>query len=189
MPSTRFALVAADQLSAQSVQVGSHLSSKDNGILLVLVSKPLDLTQAIHLIQEVRLMQWPCRIILLETHASGIRDPSFLDPYVAGRVRWPDQANRLASLLKERVGRNRKLIAVAPEKTLAEGIGLRLMNQTPSLVAMAEPLALAATHDMIVLLTGETGTGKTYLARLIQECSPRCQHRLLAIPCPGAQSR
>ena len=56
-------------------------------------------------------------------------------------------------------------------------------RQTPSLAALAEPLALAANHDMIVLLTGETGTGKTYLARLIHECSPRRQHRLLSIPC------
>jgi len=44
-------------------------------------------------------------------------------------------------------------------------------------------LALAAAHGVIVLMTGDTGTGKTYLARLIHECSPRREHRLLSIPC------
>jgi transcriptional regulator with PAS, ATPase and Fis domain len=54
---------------------------------------------------------------------------------------------------------------------------------TPSLASLAEPLALAASHDVTALLTGETGTGKTYLARLVHECSPRRQNRLLVIPC------
>src|SRR5205085_12261788 len=35
--------------------------------------------------------------------------------------------------------------------------------------------------------TGETGTGKTYLARLIHECSARKNHRFLVVPC-GALS-
>jgi transcriptional regulator with PAS, ATPase and Fis domain len=63
----------------------------------------------------------------------------------------------------------------------------RLAAQTPSLVPQAASLALAASHDLTVLLTGATGTGKTYLARLIHECSPRRSRRFLAVPC-GALS-
>ena len=37
-----------------------------------------------------------------------------------------------------------------------------------------------------MLLTGETGTGKTYLARLLHDCSPRKAHPFLVVPC-GAQ--
>src|SRR5882724_11722526 len=71
----------------------------------------------------------------------------------------------------------------AEEESLADRIGQRLLLLTPSLSSLAEPLALAATHDVTVLLTGETGTGKTYLGRLIHEYSPRRQHRLMVIPC------
>src|SRR5579871_226751 len=65
-------------------------------------------------------------------------------------------------------------------------IGRRLRTQTPSLLPLIERVALAAAHDVTVLLTGETGTGKTYLARLMHECSPRKAHPFLTVPC-GAQ--
>src|SRR5438876_2238803 len=61
------------------------------------------------------------------------------------------------------------------------------LEWTPSLVAMAERLALAASHEVTVLLTGETRTGKSYLARLIHEWSPRKQERFLVVSC-GALS-
>lgn len=63
----------------------------------------------------------------------------------------------------------------------------KLTAHTPSLVPCAERLALAAQHDVTVLLTGETGTGKTHLARLIHQYSPRQNQPLLVIAC-GALS-
>lgn len=68
-----------------------------------------------------------------------------------------------------------------------EKIRQALAGWTPSLVPLAEKLALAAEHDVTVLLTGETGTGKTHLARLIHDHSPRRDHRFVAVPC-GALS-
>src|SRR5262249_26024266 len=67
--------------------------------------------------------------------------------------------------------------------SLEEMMGRRLLCQTPSLLPLVTPLALAARHDMAVLLTGETGTGKTYIARLIHEGSPRKQHPLVGVSC------
>jgi DNA-binding NtrC family response regulator len=67
--------------------------------------------------------------------------------------------------------------------TLGETIDQELLSHTPSLRALAEPIALAASHDVPVLLSGETGTGKTYLARLMHQWSPRRNHRFLIISC------
>jgi DNA-binding NtrC family response regulator len=75
----------------------------------------------------------------------------------------------------------------ARPETLAEILRRRLLAQTPSLWPLAGRVALAAGHDVTVLLTGETGTGKTFLARLLHECSPRKAGPFLAVAC-GALS-
>ena len=71
----------------------------------------------------------------------------------------------------------------AEEETLEDRLAQRLAEQTPSLVPLAERLALAAQHDVTVLLTGETGTGKTHLARLLHDFSPRARAPFLPVPC------
>jgi transcriptional regulator with PAS, ATPase and Fis domain len=78
-------------------------------------------------------------------------------------------------------------VALLEEESLEDVLRQKLLAQTPSLHPLVESLALAAAHDVTVLLTGETGTGKTYLARLIHEFSPRKDQRFLAVPC-GALS-
>jgi two-component system response regulator HydG len=59
----------------------------------------------------------------------------------------------------------------------------QVFAETPSLAPMTERLSLAAASDLPVLLTGETGTGKTHLARLLHHYSPRRCRRLLTVPC------
>jgi two-component system response regulator HydG len=49
--------------------------------------------------------------------------------------------------------------------------------------ALLEQVRLVAVQDMTVLLGGETGTGKTRLARWIHELSPRRSEPFLAINC------
>jgi transcriptional regulator with GAF, ATPase, and Fis domain len=61
------------------------------------------------------------------------------------------------------------------------------LAQTPSLFPCLERLALLAEHDVPILLTGETGTGKTSLARLLHDCSPRINELFVTVPC-GALS-
>src|SRR6516162_808473 len=97
---------------------------------------------------------------------------------------WDSSCPALAAADSDLVGADQ-----ADRPRLSNGIDMEaefrrlLLTQTPSLLPMAEPLALAATHDVTVLLTGETGTGKTYLARLIHEFSPRADRRMLVVPC------
>jgi DNA-binding NtrC family response regulator len=202
MSSSRLALVAVDQNLAQSIQahlqeslgqpafqctfesIQGHLGPKTGGVLILALGSTGDAQLATRLVQVIRIQQWPCRIILLESEASvNGKDWTFVDHHVAGRLHWPTDAPRLTALLKDRLSRGRKFSTTAPDEPLVERISEQLLTQTPSLSSLAEPLALAASHDVTVLLTGETGTGKTYLGRLIHECSPRREHRLLVVPC------
>jgi transcriptional regulator with PAS, ATPase and Fis domain len=75
------------------------------------------------------------------------------------------------------------LIREQETESVKEFIRKRFQCWTPSLLPLVERIALAAAHDITVLLTGETGTGKTYLARLIHDCSARREHRWLVVPC------
>ena len=59
----------------------------------------------------------------------------------------------------------------------------RFRTRTPALRKMLERLEVAAKHDVAILLIGETGSGKTHLARLIHESSERHSEPLLTVAC------
>jgi transcriptional regulator with PAS, ATPase and Fis domain len=81
---------------------------------------------------------------------------------------------------------NLNRLPLVSDETVSGTVGRRLSRLTPSLLPLGERLSIAAAHDVPVLLTGETGTGKTYLARLLHECSPRKDQPFVTVPC-GAQ--
>lgn len=59
----------------------------------------------------------------------------------------------------------------------------RYRTRTPELRTMLQRLEVAARHDVTILLIGETGSGKTHLARLIHEVSPRQEHPFVIVAC------
>lgn len=88
--------------------------------------------------------------------------------------RWPCQASQ---------ARTRWSQACQGTSQESEGLAGRLRIWTPSLLPQVAKLELAAAHDVTVLLTGETGTGKTFLARLLHEFSSRRGSRFMTVPC------
>lgn len=54
---------------------------------------------------------------------------------------------------------------------------------TPEMFEMMDEIKVAARHNVTVLLIGETGCGKTFLARLIHEMSDRREERLCTVAC------
>jgi DNA-binding NtrC family response regulator len=201
MTSSRLALVADDARLASTIQthlkrafgrevfhVGleamrAQLCRDGARLLLLAASSPVESERVLRLVQEIYLQKLPPVILVLEagTPAPG-RGLVGLDPYVAGRLRWPEDGGRLLSLLRDRIG-GPETNGVAHSETIEEVIVRRLLRQTPSLLPLVERIALGAVHDVTVLLTGETGTGKTHLARLLHDCSPRAKLPFLPVPC------
>lgn len=58
-----------------------------------------------------------------------------------------------------------------------------LATISPKMQELLRELKLYAGHDVKVLLTGETGTGKSHLARLIHNASTRSRNHFLEINC------
>ena len=69
-----------------------------------------------------------------------------------------------------------------PHRVL-QGQTRSLLTFTPAMFDMLAELKVAAAHDVTVLFVGETGSGKTYLARLLHELSPRRNQRCLTVAC------
>jgi DNA-binding NtrC family response regulator len=170
-------------LLCPSASVRDDLQLDSAAILVLAASAATNAPQVVRLVQEFSLKQWPPLILVIAgKEAADSEELVRLASHIGHRLRWPEDAARLIDLVGERLAHGWNGTDPVDEM-LEETIGRRLMGWTPSLLPMVERLALAAAHDVTVLLTGETGTGKTYLARLIHECSPRKDHRFLVVPC------
>ncbi len=201
MTGKRLILLADDPRLAQAVQshLREHLGcpgqlyrsealheqvlTPGEGPLLVAPSGP---GQLLPLVQSLSLQRFPRPLVLLDGPADAFDDlVGAVAPYVAGCLNWPEDAAALVKQLREQCPRVSDLRGLQ-EESVVDVIRRRLLACTPSLVPLLECIALAAVHDVTVLLTGETGTGKTYLARLMHDCSPRRAEPFLVVPC-GAQ--
>jgi transcriptional regulator with PAS, ATPase and Fis domain len=151
--------------------------------LILAAGSPGDAEEVVRLVREISRRPGTRGIVIVERDAGAAGPgPGGLDPRVYPRLSWPDDAPGLLQRVKEFLGPEGG-DAPARQESPVEVIGRHLRALTPSLLPLAERLALAAAHEVTLLLTGETGTGKTYLARLIHECSPRRQQRFVQVPC------
>lgn len=204
-PSRRLIIVAHDQRLAAIVQahfqhaiqlsapvvryedVPSLLTPETDGDLLLLAADPADVQAIEATVRETKVQHLPAALSVLETDAvrtSGKLD--CLNPYLTNRFAWPYHARELTAWA------HRALVPGAPfadpaTESVAETIRRRLINHTPSLTSMVEQLCIAAAHDVTVLIEGETGTGKTFLAKLVHDCSARRANRFMVVAC-GALS-
>jgi two-component system response regulator HydG len=204
MNGSRLALAADDQRLAGTIQthlkraigqnafqcdldsVRGHITRDTDGLVLLATNSATEADKVFRVVQEIYLQRLPPIFLIVEGEGlAGVPCLAGLDPYVAERLCWPDDATRLAHVVRERAARVRNFLS-PPGDTVEDVIRRRLLSYTPSLLPLVERIALAASHDVTVLLTGETGTGKTYLARLMHDCSPRKADPFLTVPC-GAQ--
>ncbi len=106
------------------------------------------------------------------------------DLIFSGHVQLPLDRGQLFRLLEEQQAKSLpEAAASAGAPKVVRGKTIVYKTSTPEMFPMLDDLVMMAGHDVTVLLTGETGTGKTTIARLIHELSPRHGSRLLTIAC------
>jgi DNA-binding NtrC family response regulator len=188
-PSRDRALTAAvEQAAGQACEVRSlaamrsPLRSDRGGLLVVLATSPAMTRLGRQLLQEIRLQKLPLGLVVLAPENGPQPPPADLEEHGARVLGWPREAAKLAQILAE--------LPPGPDDGNPVAAGLkeplpdtRVLVQTPSLLPLADKLLLAAKHEVTILLTGESGTGKTLLARLLHDLSPRSADRFLVVPC------
>ena len=171
-------------VAAPFAKIGELLDRDADGLLLIAASEGSDVVEARRLVQDLTLQKLPPQAVLID--ACGDLSPLLsVERYVVRRLRWPHDAGMIPHLVRE-LGRGPEFRADRDE-SLEELLSRRLLALTPSLLPLVDRVALAASYDVTVLLNGETGVGKTFLARLMHEYSPRQTHRFLNVAC-GALS-
>jgi DNA-binding NtrC family response regulator len=201
----RLLLIGTDHRFSQTVQTHLHktflltapvvrvedvpnLVTRDtDGVLLFLASDPADADRIESAVRELELQQLPPSIAVLEAEefARG-RRLEHIRQHLDGSFAWPGQLRDLNAWVRKAVTPGTPFADPGSE-TVPERIRRKLLTHTPSLAPLAEQLDIAAGHDVTVLIEGETGTGKTHLARLVHECSARAAHRFMVVSC-GALS-
>jgi DNA-binding NtrC family response regulator len=112
---------------------------------------------------------------------------------VCGRPEEPDKAVLMQDVL--RVGRasvdlerykadERRRSAVWPEDPIEDQLGALFIS--PEMRTVLAAVRRAATTNATVLITGETGTGKEVVARLLHAYSPRAKAPFVAFNCTSS---
>jgi DNA-binding NtrC family response regulator len=156
---------------------------------IIMLTKEPQVEHAARLVQSVLLQDWPTDVILLVDKSAAKQEPHLarLDFQLAGRFCWPEESEELAAVVEEKC-RRMGWAGSLQGTTVREEICRRLLRQTPSLLDITDYLVAAASHDVVMLLSGETGSGKTYLAKILHECSPRADQPFMVVACGSLPS-
>ncbi|MFO0712467.1 MAG: sigma-54-dependent Fis family transcriptional regulator [Sandaracinus sp.] len=104
-----------------------------------------------------------------------------------GEARFDDEDAEYLLALATELARALALTTLAPVRgepgLVLRGPFNRIVGRSPAMERVYERIRLAAQADATVLLRGETGTGKTLLARAVHVSSPRQRGPFVTVDC------
>ena len=151
------------------------------GVALVLAHLPSGQTDetVMVLLRTVAAERRCCAVVVLSEHHEEARTSALLRAGAADCLSLPSDAGRLAPLMDALTIRSRLAVPAA-----AKAVGVDLSDALPlGLAELAEQVRRVAPQETTLLLNGETGTGKTHLARLIHQLSPRRDQPFQVVDC------
>ncbi len=184
----RLLVIAAQDLGWRPRAAGSGqeaLGQLDAGIEAVVLDHGLPGINGIETLVRIREMFPSVPVIMLtglndaETAVQALRAGA--DDYLTK----PFELKRLFDLLRQAKNARKDIPPVLTTAEIPRPAKARIQSLSPMLRLLLGDLAKAARLDSTILLTGESGTGKTHFAREIHRLSPRCKEEFITVSCPA----
>jgi Nif-specific regulatory protein len=141
-----------------------------------------------NLFKHVNIKSALCIPFRIETTVSGtllLLNKAESDMFCSNDLELLEKLVAMASPFLSNVQKIREyFITPLPQQTLLrkyESFGL--LGKSKKFQALLQAIESAAHCDVRVLLEGPSGTGKELIARAIHHCSPRNEHKFIAVDC------
>ena len=173
---------------SEALEVIPHIQRVDASLLLIHQVDEGQKPDVIRLLHEISSRKKPMPTLVLSETEDPRQTLRLLRHGVADCLCRPLDLTRLRFLIDTLTIRARFGEVLAPEASdlcSVRSLGERdpFLYLTPEMQRIIEQVHLLAPQDTTILLTGETGTGKTRLARLIHELSPRREAPFIVLNC------
>lgn len=146
-------------------------------------------TVVVQLLDAARAAVFAPPIVVLADADAASYEQRMLEAGAADFLRLPLDVSRLGRVLQDAAASypGDSQAQTAPAHLNGAAVDPFFNVHAPEMVELMEQLRRVAPQDTTLLFTGETGTGKTRLARLVHEFSPRAKEPFLVVDC-GALS-
>ena len=159
-----------------------------------LLRKPADLAMVdlrmpdvngLDLLRQIRGTVPSCEVILMTAHAAVDSAVEAIKLGAREYLTKPFDFDRLRELLTDiRVDLERRAQVTVLESQMARQLEFHgMIGRSPAMQEVFSLITRLAPHAKVVLVTGETGTGKELAARAFHQAGPRRQKPFLTINC------
>jgi two-component system, NtrC family, response regulator HydG len=162
---------------------------RDREFTLVLCDYRLPDTTGTEALQRIKIMN-PQAAVIIITGYSDVRTAVETFKYGANdyviKPLYPDE---LLATIKETIAKNRERSGQSvkgneePKARNKEAAPRLISGVSPQSLTVQKHIEIIAPSDMSVIVNGETGTGKEFVAQSIHRLSPRAQKPFIAIDC------
>jgi DNA-binding NtrC family response regulator len=179
-------------------EASSHLEDNDVGLFIIHLTHETNTAEVTALLRSIAATGRSIPLLILSDQYQADQALALLRLGAVDYLSRPLDLRRLAYLVDVLTVRarcvgvgGRNLSNSPPEPAPVQTLGEQepfLYYPYADMGRMMDQVRTVAPQDTTVLLSGETGTGKTHLARLIHELSPRCDQPFLVVNCGALSS-
>lgn len=152
---------------------------------IFIIKREKRISTTLNLIKQIKEIDSLFEIIVIGPKESELMIAEFIRKGALDYLAWPVRKEDLLSILikiDEKVALRRETFQLERDlvhKYLFAG----MVSRNPKMLEIFSLIERLAKHQITVLITGETGTGKELVARALHELSPRKNKPLIIIDC------